>query len=500
MKKIYNSKIIQYSLEGNQIEIFNNAHEAIKISNYDSILNCCKGKYKTAGGYVWRFENDPFTLFSKRDKNIIIKCKICNSDESIRSMAMHLKWGHGIKTEEYVLKYGEFRPKNLKEEKRIDNSEIKCQECNIKVKSHQHLMYHITKIHPELSKHDYIIKYIYNNNVPTCKCGCGQPTTLLENGRNCDLDKDTYSRDYIKGHWDWEVFLTTGKQSKEELELLDFIKTIYNGEIQTSVRNIIPKAEIDIFIPNINIGIEYNGLYWHSEKGGRFKDYHQSKMEKAQNKNIHLIQIFSDEWLNNKEIVKNKLKSILSEKSDKVYARKCEIREILPKDKNEFLNKHHIQGEDRSQIKLGMFYNEILIGVMTFSQPRISLGGNPSIKDVYELSRYASSIYIVGGASKFISYFRKKYNPKQIYSYSDNRWTDPNDNMSLKIGFIKEKTSGPNYFYTKDYTIRLHRYNFNKFKLKEMGADISKTEFRIMEELGYTKIWDCGSTKYSLYL
>ena len=137
---------------------------------------------------------------------------------------------------------------------------------------------------------------------------------------------------------------------------------------------------------------------------------------------------------------------------------------------------------------------------MTFSKPRLALGGKSSYENIYELSRYASSQYIVGGGNKLIKYFTKTYNPKSIYSYSDNRWTDPNNNMYLKMGFKIEKTSTPNYFYTKDYLVRIHRYNFNKFNLKKLGADISKTEFKIMEELGYTKIWDCGTTKYILDL
>lgn len=501
MKKLYTSKIIQYSLEGQELNIFENVNKATVITNYDSIINCCKGKYKTAGGFVWRFENDTYDLSSNRDKNNNILCNICSSKESIRSMAMHLKWCHNITTEEYIKNNPEFRPKQINNTQKIKESNFKCKICNIKLKSNQHLMYHITQQHPNITKHDYIIKYMLNNTIPLCKCGCGNPVVILENGRNCDLDKDTYYRDYIKGHWDWEVFLTTGKQSKEEIELLSFIKTIYQGEIQTNVRNIIPKGEIDIYLPDLNIGIEYNGLYWHSERSKKSKYYHLDKMKKSQTVGIRLIQIFSDEWLNKKDIVKSKLQSIISSnKSSKIFARKCIIKEISPKDKNDFLNKYHLQGEDRSQIKLGLFYNNILSGVITFSKPRISLGGNSNQNNIYELSRYATSSYIVGGLSKLIKYFKNNYNLSQIYSYSDNRWTDSNNNMYIKSGFIITKQSNPNYYYTKNYLTRIHRYNFNKFKLKQMGADVvNNTEFEIMEKLGYSRIWDCGSTKYTLY-
>jgi hypothetical protein len=502
MKKLYN-KITQYSITGEKINEFKSALDAQNIAHKDSIVNCCKGKYKLAGGYIWRFDDDPFILPEKTKlttKYKAIKCKICNSEENIRSMAMHLKHHHNIKTEEYIEKFGEFRPKNLNDIKKTSLSKYECKECGEKVKSNQHLMYHITKKHPNITKSEYIIKHIYNNEAPICKCGCGEKVVILENGNNCDLKKQTYNRDYIKGHWDWPVFSNISKQSKEEIELEEFIRSIYKGEIQTSVKTLLQKREIDIFLPKLNIAIEYNGLYWHSEKGNRLQTYHVDKLNQANQKNIRLIQIFSDEWINKKEIVKSKLKSILNQQSDKIYARNCYIQEIDPKQKNEFLNKNHLQGEDRSSIKLGLFNNNKLMAVMTFSNPRRALGSKQSNKS-YELSRYATSKNVIGGASKLLTYFIKNFNPKHIYSYSDNRWTDPNKNMYLSIGFTKTKSSSPGYWYTKNYLIRLHRYNFNKFKLKQMGADvINKTEKQIMEEWGYTRVWDCGTTKYEIFI
>lgn len=502
MNKKYNKKVIQYNIHGDKINEFDNAKEASHIVNYDSIIGCCKFKYKTAGGFVWRFEGDNFSLENNKSlKGPSHTCKICSSNETIRSMSSHLKWVHNIKTEDYIKLYGEYRPKFLENTKAKNQSNIKCYECGDLLLSNQHLMYHISKKHPEITKSEYIIKYLLNGDTPLCKCGCGTPVVILENGKNCDLGKETYHRDYIKGHWDWPVFSNISKQSKEEIELVNFIKSIYPDEILTNVKNILPKSEIDIYLPKLKIGIEYNGLYWHSEKAGRYKDYHLTKYLKCQAQDIRLIQIFSDEWINKNSIVKTKLQSILNQIKNRVYARKCIIQEISSQDKNKFLNKFHIQGEDRSSIKLGMFYENELVGVMTFSSPRLALGQSFNNPGVYELSRFATSCNIIGGASKLLKYFINKYNPEQIYSYSDNRWTDPNNNMYLKIGFSKISSSSPSYFYTKDFLTRIHRFNFNKINLKKLGIDIeNRTESQIMEELKYTKIWDCGTTKYILHL
>jgi hypothetical protein len=498
MKKKYKDEVIQYNLKGDIIQTFKDASEASKyVSNYDSIINCCLGKYKTTSGYIFRFKSStPSILKSSTKKHFTHKCKICNSEETTRSMAMHLRWAHGIKTEDYIEKYGEFRPKKIKENKLKQKSNIICKICDKKLKSNQHLMHHITKSHPETSHAEYLIKYVYENKPPLCKCGCGQPVTLLKAGKNSDLQKETYNRDYIKGHWDWEVFSNVNHQSKEELQVLNYIKSIYSGEIIENYR-FEKKYEIDIFLPELNLGIEYNGLYWHCEERGRGKKYHINKTLKAKENNIRLIQIFSDEWINKQDIVKSKLKSILGLNTNKIYARKCIVKPLNKKDKNKFLDKYHIQGKDRCKVSLGVFFKGDLIGVMTFSTPRIALGGDTSQKDTWELSRYATSTPIVGGASKLIKYFQKQYSPKKIYSYSDNRWTDWKNNMYTSIGFIFKKISSPGYWYTKDYLNRIHRYNFNKNRLVKLGmGKHTQTEAEIMISNGYNKIWDCGSALY----
>lgn len=495
MNKIRNkNKIYQFSLTKQLIKEFENA-QTIKNElniNVDSILKCCKGKLKTVKGFIFSYNS---TLEEKESN---YKCAICNSNETVRSMAMHLKHFHNnLKTKDYINLYGEFRPKNIKLNLLKDQSHIKCEICNEKMLHNRQLMFHLTN-HPEITQKDYIIKYIFNGISPKCKCGCGGEVEILINGNNCDLKKETYCKDYIKGHWDWVI------TSNEEKELIEFIKSIYKGEITINSKNIISPQEIDIYLPELKIGIEYNGLYWHSEKAGKNKNYHLNKTLQANSKGIRLIQIFSDEWNNKKEIVKTKLKHILKlSDSNKIFARKCIIKEINKTIKNEFLNKYHIQGSDRSEIKLGAFYNNDLVAVMTFSKPRLAIGKTKNNDNLirYELSRYATKYDIIGGASKLLKYFINNYKSNLIYSYSDNRWSNLNNNMYTNIGFNIVKTSLPGYYYSKTFHERYHRFNFNKTKLKQLGHDtFNKTEFQIMDELGYSRIWDCGTTRYELNL
>ena len=291
--------------------------------------------------------------------------------------------------------------------------------------------------------------------------------------------------------------------SLHEKEIVEYIKLLLPQEkIEEKCWTILGNKEIDIYIPSKNIAIEYDGLYWHSENaGGKDKKYHLNKTQTCTDKNVQLIHIFEDEWTNKKEIVKNRLKHILGCNIDtKVYARKCIIKELESKECVEFLNKYHIQGSDNSGIKIGAYYKDELISVMTFGNKRSALGSS-SKKGEYELYRFASNKNVIGIASKLLQYFIKTHKPSKIISYADRRWSI--GNLYEKIGFKKISITPPNYWYFMNgYNIRYHRFNFAKHTLskKLQKFDKNLTEYRNMQLNGYDRIWDCGSIKYELIL
>jgi len=282
-------------------------------------------------------------------------------------------------------------------------------------------------------------------------------------------------------------------KSNKEYELLNFIKNIESSEIYENYRKVISPYELDIYIPSKNIAIEFDGIYWHSEKNIDDKNYHLNKTNLCEEKNIKLIHIFEDEWIYKQDIVKSRLKQILGiNNSIRIHARKCIIKEILPKIKNEFLNKYHIQGEDKSNIKLGAFYKDELISIMTFSHGSISRK-KLNDKSIWELSRFCSNnkYHIPGIASKLLTYFKRKYEWKDIISYADRRWSD--GNLYNKIGFELDSITKPNYWYVKN-GVRLHRFNLRK-KYHE-PKDIPEWVLRSKE--GYYRIWDCGHLKFKM--
>jgi len=298
-------------------------------------------------------------------------------------------------------------------------------------------------------------------------------------------------------------------RSKGEKEVEKFIKTFYTGEIVLNSRTILDnKQEIDIYIPALNIGIEYCGLYWHNEKH-KGKKYHKIKYNQAKMQNIRLIQVFEDEWIHKKEIVQDKIKHIMGYNTgERIYARKCIIKEVEPDIKKLFLNNNHIQGNSASSINLGLFYNDILISVMTFSKRRIAMSSKKQMQNnmSYELARFASikDKVILGGFGKLISYFKKNYSDiaTEIITYADLRWSTES-NIYEKIGFEKYNETNPNYFYVSrnDGTKKLHRYNFRKQAIKEKFPEIydaNLTEFAMMDKTSYYRIFDAGNLSYIL--
>lgn len=291
--------------------------------------------------------------------------------------------------------------------------------------------------------------------------------------------------------------IMTSYTSKYEGEVKNFLSSI--GVDYQSNRQILIGKEIDILSHEHKIGVEFDGCKWHTEWfGKKDRKYHLDKTIKCNEKGYGLIHIFEDEWVYSSEIVKNKLRHLFGKNKnlEKIPGRKTTVVVLNNQDSNDFLNKHHIQGQGQSTISLGALYNGQLIAVMLFKVKKN--GGNE-----YELTRFASdNNYICQGvASKIFSYFIKNYNPASIVSFADRRWTlNVDDNLYTKLGFDFIESTDPDYRYYNervDRYKRFHKFGFRKQILnKKYGFDLSMTETEMVKTLGYDRIWDCGLFKY----
>ena len=276
--------------------------------------------------------------------------------------------------------------------------------------------------------------------------------------------------------------------SNGEHELFEFIKSVYNGELAVRDRRAIRPQELDIYIPDKKVAIEFDGLYWHSEENGKDSGYHLNKTVECEKNGIRLVHVFEDEWRFQRPIVEDRLKSILGVGQKSIFARKCAVKEIGSRESNEFLEQNHIQGADGAPMRYGLVYNGELVAVMTFGKPRFSRGYD------YELIRFASKLgtHVVGGASKLLNHFRSSHSGS-IVSYADRRYSD--GNLYRKLGFRLKNMSQPNYWYVKNCD-KLSRYACQKHKLPALLGDGFNPEWSESENMaqnGWNRIYDCGN-------
>jgi hypothetical protein len=262
-------------------------------------------------------------------------------------------------------------------------------------------------------------------------------------------------------------------------------------------RKVLGGMELDFFIPELNIGIEVNGVYWHGEKF-RERQYHQQKTLAAQFAGVQLIHIWEDDWLYKEDIVKSMIAAKLGKCNTSIGARKCEIREVTASDAADFLTKSHLQGPVGSAVRLGLYQEGQLVSIATFGKSRKIMnqrGGN----DSWELYRFANSLNtrVHGGFSKLLSHFIKAYAPAEILTFASADHSD--GTLYVKTGFDLVSMTSPGYSWVID-GVRRHRSNFTKQKLVAAGSDPALTEFEIMSQKGYCRIWDSGNFKFKLVL
>jgi hypothetical protein len=330
---------------------------------------------------------------------------------------------------------------------------------------------HMTTILPYLLDKEYLIDEHHRKE-----------KTLVTIANELGIDGSTVS-DYLIKHGIEIKYFYSSTAEKEIGEWL----TSQDINFTSRTRNII-KGELDIYIPNCNLAIEYNGLYWHSDTQKPDRNYHANKLKQCQEKGIRLISIYENEWDDRKDIVLAKLANILNINNSKpIYARKCSIIFPTTKQKREFYNKFHIQGDGPSSVNIGLEYNGKLVACMGFIHKQK--------ENYYELNRFATSCKVTGGFSKLLKYFENVYENPKIVSFADLRWSQ--GNVYYKNGFTLNKTLPPDYMWSKNSKL-WHKFGFRHkwMKQKLKNYDDTKTENQNMKAHGFHRIWDCGKLRF----
>ena len=282
--------------------------------------------------------------------------------------------------------------------------------------------------------------------------------------------------------------------SKGEQEVAKYIQSLGVG-VEQRARGVIPPRELDIWVPDKQIAIEFDGTYWHNAK---FEDKRQciQKLEMCEKLGYQLITLQEHLWVNRRELVEGRLRSIFG-LNRKIAARKCEVRQIDNHQAKKFLEGAHLQGYARSSVQLGLFSGEELVSIATFSKPRWAK------KFDWELIRMATlpGIVVQGGASKLITTFRNNHSGSLI-SYADRCWST--GNVYRQVGFRFSHNTTPSYWWVHHFLGTYARYQTQKKKLPKLLGDLGKefhqelSEDDNMRMAGFLPLYDRGNSVWVL--
>lgn len=242
---------------------------------------------------------------------------------------------------------------------------------------------------------------------------------------------------------------------------------------------------------NNNIVIEidptsYHNINWNPKREPMKLDYHLNKSLLAEENGYFCIHIFDwDDW--------DKIINLIKDDKEIIYARKCEIKEVSKEDCAEFLNKYHLQGNCKGQdIRLGLYFNNELLEIMTFGKPRYNKNCQ------YELLRLCSNAKIIGGSEKLFKYFVNNYNPSSIVSYCDK--SKFKGDVYQRLGFeLKDKGSPRCHWFNiatgEHITDNLLRQRgFDQLFNANYGKGTSNE--KLMLQHGFVQVYDCGQATY----
>lgn len=282
--------------------------------------------------------------------------------------------------------------------------------------------------------------------------------------------------------------------SNQQKQIVDWLQQVTNTEIVVNDRRTLPKGkELDIHLPQYNLAVEYDGLYWHSASNEQDDDKyrHVNKTQLCEQQGIRLVHIFENEWIDKPQIVKSRLSGILQNNA-KIYARNCTVQQLSKQQAHNFFNQTHIQGTATCSVAYGLFSQGQLVAAMSFAKARYSK------QYKWELIRFSCQLFtnVVGAGGKLFKYFVKQNKPQSVVSYADKRWAHLTPFYN-KLGFNYSHNSKPNYFYFRPQDgCKLHsRVSFQKHKLPQKleHFDPDLTEIQNMFNNGYRRIWDCGN-------
>lgn len=282
-------------------------------------------------------------------------------------------------------------------------------------------------------------------------------------------------------------------RSKKEVEVAEFLKSLGITVVESD-RSLIAPLTLDVYLPDHQLAIEFNGVIHHSELR-KPNDYHWKKSRACADKGVRLIHVWEDDWKHNQSVIEAVLANAIGITPRGPYARKCLVMKVSRTEANVYYEQHHILGACGTSIPehYALVYKDQVQAVMSFTANSGSQRGKTG---TWELIRFVNHASVTGAAGKLFRAFLEEHNPERVLSYSDNDYFS--GGVYSRLGFQHIGDVRPDYKVLIG-GVRRHKSTVRKARLAIMfpKCDITnQTEHQICLENNIYRVYDSGKKKW----
>lgn len=293
--------------------------------------------------------------------------------------------------------------------------------------------------------------------------------------------------------------------SKAENELADWVSSL--GEtVDRHNRAVLGGMEIDIYLPERRVGIEFNGSYWHQDEIMSHQRIHEHKALRAEKNGIRLLTVWDFDWEQNRDLVQRHiLHTIGKNEGSRINARQCAVSTVTFDQAKPFYRENHIQGAPwRALMHYGLMHHGELVACMSFGQGNSRRGKTGC--DEWELLRFATKGIVRGGASRLFSAFVNDHAPGSVWSFSDRQHFS--GGLYPALGFAKDGVVPADYRVAHQGKGRVwHKSAWKRrhipARLEELGVNElfdpttdQRTERDMQALAGCIRIMDAGKIRW----
>jgi hypothetical protein len=297
-----------------------------------------------------------------------------------------------------------------------------------------------------------------------------------------------------------------GQKSKAEAQIADYLAIF--TQVDSRNRTILKPKELDTYLPDKGLAVEYSGMYWHShfnkEDERKNKHRHYDKYEACRQQGIRLLTVYETEWQERPNAIKRLLRNAVGKSKGKLMARKCELRKVPTPEARLFYEQYHPQGGAGGGEHYGLYWKDKLVACMRFSFGQNDRGAGAESR-VWTLGRYATRVTVAGAASRLFKAFVDEFQPPQVKSFSDNRYFS--GSMYAQLGFLLEADVPPDYQVWSPVLGLRPKSHYQRRKIPALlvahntedtfaPEQDPRTEMEMTYLMGCGRIYDCGKKRW----